>query len=211
MEETKSTFQFAGRIKHVKTKSKVNVFDDESTRSQVEEELSEMKVAVAELEQKSSALELENKELSVALEKMTKERDEALKRVAILEKEIEALAVTVEKEPEMKGFGSLFGKNADRLKSTGISPNAVDRLDGQGGEAVYKKRQEIPPEVLHSESTTINGMPANIRVDSSRTNISDVTAATKYVARRRRPNAETEPMPVPLPLLGLVDSQEYSA
>ena len=49
LEETKSTLQFASRIKSVKTNSKINILDDDSAIERLQDELSEVKKEIQEM------------------------------------------------------------------------------------------------------------------------------------------------------------------
>ena len=75
MEETRSTLQFANRIKHIKTKSKINLVDDVSTASQVKEELNLLKRQMAEMAAGMKKIAFENKKLKAQLEEMIEERE----------------------------------------------------------------------------------------------------------------------------------------
>jgi DNA-binding protein H-NS len=173
-EETKSTLQFASRIKHVKTKSKVNLMeeDDEgSTASHLREELMEMKHEMAEMNQKLKQLDAENQKLRTSLEEMTKERDEALVKIVNLEKEktaaviaaADAVAVAANSAPRRdrppavaqttRKLRDIGGKDKKQFGQIGYLTSMVDRLVNNNSNdkredsmeyQEYKRRLEVP-------------------------------------------------------------------
>jgi len=226
MEETKSTLQFASRIKHIKTKSKINVMDDESI-SQVKEELHSVKQQMFEMNQKMKKMEFKNKQLRTQLEEMIEERDDAVERAVNFEKAknvavlaaVDAAAVAEKATGNSWPRGSRFGKppipskvagemngvstaNEKMSGQVGFLANVIDRLVAKKDDSVeYKKRQGTPMDMYESDST-IDGIRQNLRVDSSRTIMSDMTTPTRYGTHRSVSDGED---PVSLPILGLVE------
>jgi centromeric protein E len=86
-EETKSTLQFASRIKHIKTNSQVNtVAEEDPIVIEMRQEMTNLKTIVLEMEKKMKTLEKDNQKLTKLLNQMTEERDDAMEKVAHLEK-----------------------------------------------------------------------------------------------------------------------------
>ena len=226
MEETKSTLQFASRIKHIKTKSKINLVDDISTASQAKEELNILKRQMAEMAASMKKIAFENKKLKAQLEEMIEERDDAFERVVNLEKAknvavlaaVDAAAVASHQQQDAKR-GSRFKKPplpkpsgdvrgvaaANRRMSgqVGFLANVVDRLVSKKDEPnEYQRRQETPlDDALDSDASTINGIRRNLRVDSSKTMMSDITPLSRYGTHRSVSGDGDDPPQ--LPLLGL--------
>ena len=224
MEETKSTLQFASRIKHIKTKSKINIVDDVSTSSQAKEELNNLKRQIAEMAENMKKIAFENKKLKAQLEEMIEERDDAFERVVNLEKAknvavlaaVDAAAVASASQKQVAKRGSRFKKpplpeasgdvrgvsvvNRRMSGQVGFLANVVDRLVSKKDEPnEYQRRQETPVDILDSDST-INGIRKNLRLDSSKTMISDITPLSRYGTHRSVSDGEDPPQ---LPLLGL--------
>lgn len=223
MEETKSTLLFARRIKHIKTMAKINVLDDETTMSQVKEELHSVKQQMTEMEQKMKSMEFKNKQLKAQLEEMTEEKDDAMERVVNLEKAknvavlaaVDAAVAAANARPLSSRFGKppLSSKATDEMNGVstandkmsgqvGFLANVIDRLVTKKDESVefeYTKRQETPIHAFESDST-IDGIRQNIKADSSKTIMSEITTATRYGSHRSFSDGED---PTPLPILGL--------
>ena len=86
-EETKSTLQFASRIKHIKTNSQVNtVAEEDPVVIELRQEMTDLKTLVLNMEKKMKGLEKDNLKLTKLLNQMTEERDDAMEKVAHLEK-----------------------------------------------------------------------------------------------------------------------------
>lgn len=234
-EETKSTLQFASRIKHVKTKSRVNLMeeeDDSSTASHLREELMEMKREMAEINQRLKELDAKNQKLRTSLEEITKERDEALEKIVNLEKEktaaviatADAVAVAARTTRERSGRKEKVSILPDRppivAQSTqktrdaetkdkkqfgqiGYLTSMVDRLvNNERKESIeHQKRFEVPQLEDKLEPISMaHGLRGNIRVGSSRTNVSDITSATRYGSYRSYDDGQDATQ---LPMLGL--------
>ena len=140
LEETKSTFLFASRIKHIKTQSKINVMDDASTLNKVHEELNETKRALRSTEQSMQALEVEHRELRVLLNIMTEQRDRAMARVVLLEKEktdAENAAVLAEEKKKVTAAAVASSKATDVDKATGGMMAVTAANEGMAGQVGF--------------------------------------------------------------------------
>lgn len=230
MEETKSTFQFASRIKHIKTSSRINVMEEESS-SKIFDELKEVKRNMSMMEKVMRTMESDNRNLRRLLDIMTIERDDALERSSNLEKAKNAAVLAAaeadvaartrtqrrasEAQSSKPPLSNKATASAARGDQGGFLSNVVGKIRGAPkveatDTSAYQKRQETPLELLeeYEKKEKINGMPANIRADSARNSIqSELTNATRYGGGGRVAR-EDEP-PEILPLLGLVES--YSA
>ena len=201
MEETKSTFQFASRIKLIKTKSKINIMDNAASIETVQDELKEAKRNMVEMEKDLRKTEKDNKHLHELLEAMTMQRDEALESAANFEKAKNAavLAATEgssrrrssenqsSKPPlstHMKsgaiaggGQAGFLSDMVGKIRSTVNPAEEVDtsayqkRQETPQNTSAYQKRQETPLELFEEPRKTIHGMPAHIRADSSKFSI----------------------------------------
>lgn len=85
-EETKSTLQFASRIKTVKTNAQVNFMDEKTELERAQTEVSRMKKTIQEIVDTVKKLESRNKKLESMIETLSVDRDNALERVKLLEK-----------------------------------------------------------------------------------------------------------------------------
>jgi hypothetical protein len=73
----------------------------------------------------------------------------------------------------MSGQGGFLANVVDRLVSKKEEPNE------------YQRRQETPlDDVIDSDASTINGIRKNLRLDSSKTLMSDITALSRYGTHR---------------------------
>jgi hypothetical protein len=203
--------------------AKINVLDDETTMSQVKEELHSVKQQMTEMEQKMKSMEFKNKQLKAQLEEMTEEKDDAMERVVNLEKAknvavlaaVDAAVAAANARPLSSRFGKppLSSKATDEMNGVstandkmsgqvGFLANVIDRLVTKKDESVefeYTKRQETPIHAFESDST-IDGIRQNIKADSSKTIMSEITTATRYGSHRSVSDGED---PTPLPILGL--------
>jgi len=224
IEETKSTLQFASRIKHVKTKSRVNLMeedDEKSAASHLRDELMEMKQEMAEMNQKLMRLDAENQKLRTSLEEITKERDEALGKIINLEKEKTAAVIAAADAVAVAANTARQGKSdrppivtkatprrdAEKTKEQkqfgqiGYLTSMVDRLVNNRADErkEYQRRQEVP-ETDDKLEPVGRGIRGNVRVESSRSNISEITSATRYGSYRSYDDGQDA---TPLPILGL--------
>lgn len=85
-EETKSTLQFASRIKAVKTNAKVNFMDERTELERAQSEVTRMKNTISEIVDTMKKLESRNQKLESMIETLSVDRDKALERVKLLEK-----------------------------------------------------------------------------------------------------------------------------
>ncbi len=186
MEETKSTFQFAQRIKHVKTKSTINVIkeDDSELLKRVKDELTEVKITINAMAQRMQLLEEENKDLKALVGVLSHDKERAVKRVKMLEAiqaQEEAMQQKREDERQSRQNGGLKdrmpmnGANGGRNNEAGIISNTVEKIG-------FRQRRPLPPGFTDNGST-INGMPANIRPHSPG-GISEITEPTRYGSHR---------------------------
>lgn len=196
VEETKSTFQFASRIKHVKTKTTINVVEEDDTEllKRVKGELNEVKEMVNAMTQKLKQLEEENKDLKNLVGVLTHDKDRAVKRVKVLEAiqaQEEAMKQKQKREEEehrasrQNGNGvtnrdlpvimRINGNGNQKKEEAGFLSNVVEKIG-------YRQRRPLPP-VMSDHGSTINGMPANIRPHSPG-GISEITEPSRYGSHR---------------------------
>ena len=90
LDETRSTLQFAQRIKNVKTAPKVNVKvgDKAEIIKRMQEELEEMKGTLSQSVNKLQELEDENRSLKSTIRFLSSDRDRVLEQVQMYEKQI---------------------------------------------------------------------------------------------------------------------------
>ncbi len=186
VEETKSTFQFAQRIKHVKTNSTINIVeeDDAELLRRVKGELAEVKVTINAMSQRMHLLEEENKDLKTLVGVLSHDKERAVKRVKMLEAiqaQEEAMKQKREDERQSRQNGGvkdrtpINGANGGRGEEAGLMSNTVEKIG-------YRQRRPLP-QAFTDNGSTINGMPANIRPHSPG-GISEITEPTRYGSHR---------------------------
>jgi len=172
VEETKSTLQFAQRIKHVKTAPKINFSQNKNEIiKRLTEELEETKECLKQSEKKVNTLVDENEQLRLKINKISAERDRAIDKVEIYarsKKRQENLTKMKENVGQATGeMMALNDANEDLKEQVGFLSTIVDKLQGN------KTGDEI--------ESYINGMPANIRTDSQKSGIvSAITQPSSY-------------------------------
>ncbi len=235
MEETKSTLQFASRIKLIKTKSKINIMDDDVSIGKIQAELKEVKRNMTEMEKGMEKLESENKRLIELLDIVTMQRDEALERALNFEKaknaailaaseaEVKRKSETQSGKPPISTNARSGGITGDNQPQPGFLSDMVGKLRStvnptqEVDSSAYKKRQISHTDFFEEKKETINGMPALIRADNSKFSVqSEVTNATNYESQLPG-NDEKSSENISfasqsnLPMLGLNEAETYSA
>jgi hypothetical protein len=169
LEETKSTLQFASRIKSVKTNSKINILDDDSAMDRLQDELSDTKKDLQEMKLKLERIEEENLELKGLMKMLQADRDMALKKVeSYANKESPHHALSSPKSPASRELLSIGKDEVDfdiEFKPSGIDPPDDEELLDYG-----------PPPV--------KGMPVVIDFDDRSVLISEATPPSRYGSHR---------------------------
>lgn len=190
VEETKSTFLFASRIKHIKTKSRVNLLeeDEKSVLTRVNQELNTLRQTLQETVDTVKKLQGENQDLKSLVDVLTQEKLRAVKKIKILEAlqeedrvvdEIQRRTLVGETEviPDRDDpYGGVMyerSRNLDEIVDVFIEDNEQQK------EPEYAPRHNYNFE----SDSTLNGMPANIRANSG-SNMSGVTEPTRYGSHR---------------------------
>ena len=209
LEETKSTLQFAQRIKHVKTASKINikVEDKTVTINRLQEELNDIKESLIDSLDRVRALENENKSLKSTITFLTGDRDRALQKIETYEKKIKERKSSMQSMRTSDNVGGVQSSNEKRgdrnlitpdketsKKSTIIDPLLCasgeiqalnmenNNLEAQVGflSKVVEKLQGKNP-TTKKEETKRNGMPpSDIIAGSKKSIVSEVTDPTQY-------------------------------
>ncbi len=206
LEETKSTLQFAQRIKHVKTASKINfkAGDKSEVIKRLQEDLNEAKESLAESMDRIRYLEKENKALKSSITFLTNDRDRALQKIDAFEKKF--------KENDVSKNGNTFKKNTgeegagDRIteeRKMSKKSTIADPILPQSSEeirALNMANNDLKDQVgflstvvekLQGNNTTtrtsniaerdlIDGKPANIHASSKKSIVSEVTEPSQY-------------------------------
>lgn len=192
LEETKSTLQFAQRIKHVKTASKINLkaANKNDVIKRMQDDLDDAKQSLAESLDKVHHLKNEIETLKLKNKSLTNERDRALKLVKIHEKKAK------EKEKAQKNIrvpqDNTGGKPPKDIHSTKKKNNIDTNLAQTSGDikALNEANNDIKNQVsflaefadqLQGRKTIrVNGMPSHVRTDSDSGLISEITEPTRY-------------------------------
>ena len=171
LEETKSTLQFASRIKSVKTNSKINVLDDDSAMDRLQEELSETKKFLFQMKTKLERIEEENIELKGLMKMLRADRDLALEKVENYER----------RQPPYNN------NNASPKSPASRELLSVGKNDEIHFDIEYKPSGLIdPPEEDNFEFVPplVKGMPAVINFDNSSVIISEATPPSRFGSHR---------------------------
>uniref|UniRef100_A0A7S3PVM7 Kinesin motor domain-containing protein n=1 Tax=Chaetoceros debilis TaxID=122233 RepID=A0A7S3PVM7_9STRA len=190
-EETKSTFQFASRIKNVKTQSKINLVDEDdgSTLRRVNAEMKVMRATLVTTSENYRKLQIENSDLRTLVDVLTQDKQRALNRIKMLE------SVKEQEENKLEGEnGNTRGyveRGAPMISSPTPgkeerSPNGVaEENSGPGAfDEDFGYLADVMDKLANDDSrSTINGMPSNIRPISPSA-MSEVTAPTRYGSHR---------------------------
>lgn len=162
LEETKSTLQFASRIKRVKTNTRINILDDDSAMERLQDELSEAKREIKEMKSKLDVILEENVELKALMKMMQKDRDMALQKVKSYERRNTKLYASP-KSPASRDLISLE-KNDEIAFDIEYKPSDIDQAD----KAVL---DSLP---------IVKGMPTEIGFDNMSVIISEATPPSRY-------------------------------
>ena len=124
LEETKSTLQFAQRIKHVKTASKINikVGDKSEIIKRLQEELNDTKESLMESMDRVRTLENENKSLKSTITFLTRDRDRALQTIDTYEKKIKERELSMSSMRNSDHIGVVQSSNEKQGDRNLITP-----------------------------------------------------------------------------------------
>lgn len=161
-EETKSTLQFASRIKTVKTNAKVNFIDSKTELERSRSEVSRMKNTINEIVENMKKLETRNQKLESMIETLSVDRDKALERVKLLEKLHRARSLEQkEREWKMSSQGEQISGMQSPTSLTGrnrSSKNKVSTMDTKTPSANLDVVQEwdIPVEFAEDHAAVVS-------------------------------------------------------
>ena len=204
LEETKSTLQFAQRIKHVKTASQINlkVADKSEIIKRLQDELDYTKSAVVNSLDRIQQLENANKGLKSTIKYLTNDRNRALTQIKEFEKKVKVNAS--EKLTQQQRWNGNISSDKHEKRETTMSKvplssgeikifnEANDDLKDQVGflSTVVKQLQGKHTTISIEDDSKLNGMPGMVRVmprDVGRPEsavssgvVSEITEPTRY-------------------------------
>ncbi len=202
LEETKSTLQFAQRIKHVKTASKINLKQEDKSEiiQRLQGELNDTQHLLVESIDRIRQLETENKALKASVTFLSSDRDRALEKIQMFEKKMKENELMMRKNannrsvnvidhgrgrpitPEKATSKRSLNKDSLLLKSSGDIQAANNDLKNQVGflSTVVEKLQGKDT-VKKKDDAELNGMPSRIITAGSKKSIvSEVTEPSQY-------------------------------
>jgi len=191
LEDTRSTLQFGSRIKHITTKTNVNILDDNSVYQQIKDELAKSKKIIARWENKCHKLENENAELKSRVEMLSIDNrrvllslrqtrseghilsgdSEAPKRIPkIVENKAETTVSLEKAHQDLEEQVDILATVVDTLKSKQTAPSrnlqaGITRKTSSEGRAF-------------PSNLKWNGLPNEIAVDDASFMISEPTMST---------------------------------
>jgi centromeric protein E len=152
-EETKSTLQFASRIKTVKTNAQVNFIDEKTELERAQSEVSRMKKTIHEIADTVKKLETRNKKLESMIETLSVDRDNALERVKLLEKFHRSRSMLSERN-QMSGVQSPPSLNSWNQNSKMKVSTMEDKAPSTNLEAVNE--WDVPTELTEDDPAVVS-------------------------------------------------------
>jgi len=186
LEETRSTLQFASRIKHITTKTRVNVLDDKIAYERIKEEVNKVKEALLLCEKRLHKVEKENKELKSLVKTLSHDKNQALRSLrktkseSYISSEDRESSKRVPRIMERTSEKASFEKAHQDLEAqVNVLATVVDKLKRRhsvaGLELLGGIRSNIAEKKSVSSKMKWNDLPMEISVDNLSVLVSEAT------------------------------------